>query len=382
MERWIEVLSYANLVGAIHAIGQATLLWCVRRGARRGNRIMAVFLVLLAFGMCHGVASLLGLYGRYPWFAVLMATLPLLYGPFFFFYVRAVTNLTHTWRRRDALHGAAFLLGLAVYAVAGTDAGNPNARPFRGIPGQPWHFVMVLATAQTVAYLRRIRQVLAQHEERVRDSCSTLDGVTLGWLRRRVATYGVIWATGIVAMAVFAFAPATLGLVSQAIFLLVAVNTFLTGYRAMLQPVFFSTENAEREARRYERSSLTPEDAERYEVRLLALMERERPFLDPDLTLPALARTLAVHPAHLSRVINERLGRNFFEFVNRYRVEAACQRLRQPQAAKQKLVTIAMESGFNSLATFNRVFKDLTGRTPSAYRRHPDPERAENAPSA
>ncbi len=370
MERWTEVLSYVNVAGAVHALGQAVVLWCVRRGARRGNRIMAVLLVLLALGMCHGVATLLGVYDRWPWLAVLLGTLPLLYGPLFFFYVRAVTNPSAGWRRGDALHGAPFVLGLGVYLVSGMH----GARLVHAIPVEPWHVVFLLATAQTVAYLRSIRRMLRRHEEVVRDSCSTLDRVTLGWLRWRVRVYGVIWAAGIGGMAVFAFAPAALGLVGQLVFLLVAVNTFLTGYRAMLQSVFFRAEDVGHRAGRYERSSLTPEDAERHEARLLALMERERPFLDPDLTLPALAGALGVHPAHLSRVINERLGRNFFEFVNRYRVEAACQRLRRREAAKEKLFTIAIGSGFNSLATFNRVFKELTGRTPSDYRRHPNVE--------
>jgi AraC-like DNA-binding protein len=381
VERWTEVLSDVNLVGAVHALGQAVLLWCVRRGARRGNRIMAVFLVLLAFGMSHGVASRIDAYERWPWLALLMATLPLLYGPLFFFYVRALTTPGLPWRRQDALHGVPFLLGLAVYLVPGTPWSG-DARLVHAIPVERWHAVLLLATAQTVAYLRGIRAMLRRHEATVRDSCSTSDKVTLGWLRWRVRVYGIIWAAGILGLAVFAFAPATVALVSQMTFALVAANTFLAGYRAMLQPVFFITENAERQAGRYERSSLTPEDAARHEARLLALMARERPFLDPDLTLPALARALGVHPAHLSRVINERLGRNFFEFVNRYRVEAACQRLRRPEGEKEKLITIAIGSGFNSLATFNRVFKELTGRTPSAYRRHPDPERAEDATSA
>jgi hypothetical protein len=69
VEYWIAVLSYLNLAGAVHALGQATLLWCVRRGVRRANRIMAAFLGMLALGMCHGLASRLGVYDRWPWFA-------------------------------------------------------------------------------------------------------------------------------------------------------------------------------------------------------------------------------------------------------------------------------------------------------------------------
>jgi AraC-like DNA-binding protein len=235
----------------------------------------------------------------------------------------------------------------------------------------PWHVVFLLATVQTIAYLWRIRAMLRRHEEVVRSLCSTVDTITLGWLRWRISAYGIIWAVGIVIMGTFAFAPLVLSYASQIVFFLAAMNTFLTGYRAMLQPIFYTPEEAKRSVPRYERSSLTAEDAKQHETRLLALMERDRRFLDPNLSLPALAKELNVQPAHLSRIINERLGRKFFEFVNHYRVEAARQRLAHPHAAREKLISVALESGFNSLATFNRVFKDLTGRTPSDCRRHP-----------
>lgn len=372
MEYWTAVLSYLNLAGAIHALGQAVLLLCVRRGPRRANRIMAAFLGLLAVGMGHGVASELGVYDRWPWFALLMGTLPLLYGPLFFFYVRAITNPDTRLVARDALHAVPFLVGLGAYVLARIAAWAPDGRLIRPLPLMPWHVVVLMATVQTVAYLSRVRAMLRRHEDLVRSSCSTVDAVTLSWLRWRIAAYGVIWAAGIGAISVFAFAPRAIGLASQIVFLLVAINTFLTGYRAMLHPIFFVPEEAGPPTARYARSSLTAEDADRHEVRLLAWMERERPFLDPNLTLPGLARALDLQPAHLSQIINERLGRNFFEFVNQYRVGSARDRLARPEAAREKLITVALESGFNSLATFNRVFKDLTGRTPSDYRRHPD----------
>jgi AraC-like DNA-binding protein len=182
--------------------------------------------------------------------------------------------------------------------------------------------------------------------------------------------YALIWAAAIVMMAAVAFEPRALGLASQLVFFLVALNTFVTGYRAMLQPIFFGPDEPTAPSRRYERSNLTPENAARYKAHLLALMERDKPFLDPEITLPGLAQALEVPPAHLSRIINELMGQNFFEFINRYRVEAARRRLATRGAAGEKLITVALECGFNSLSTFNRVFKDLAGRTPSDYRRH------------
>jgi AraC-like DNA-binding protein len=370
---WTGVLSYVNFAGAIHALAQASLLWVVRRGNRRANRTMAAFLVVLAIGMSHGVAERAGLYQAWPALGLLMGTLPLLYGPLFYFYVRAVTDRESRWTPVDALHGVPFVVGIAAYAIFFAWRWGPQfgSGAIDSVIRAPWQVVLVLTTVQTIVYVRRIRDSLSRHSDVVKSSYSTLDKVTLGWLRQRLTIYAVIWASGIVMMGAVAFEPRALGVASQSVFLLVALNTFATGYRAMLEPIFFGPDAPAGPVRRYERSNLTPENAAVLKARLLTLMEHDKPFLDPELTLPALAEVLGVQPAHLSRVINELLKQNFFEFINRYRVESARQRLAARSAMGEKLITVALECGFNSVSTFNRVFKDLAGRTPSDYRRHP-----------
>ena len=88
---------------------------------------------------------------------------------------------------------------------------------------------------------------------------------------------------------------------------------------------------------------------------------------DPDLTAPRLARLLGTNGTYLSRAFNEGLGRNFNEVVNRLRVEAVQDELRRPGPGRD-LLPIALDAGFNSKASFNRVFKRLVGVTPSAFR--------------
>ena len=67
----------------------------------------------------------------------------------------------------------------------------------------------------------------------------------------------------------------------------------------------------------------------------------------------------------LSRVINSGFGQNFNDYVNEYRVREAERRLRDPRFRHYTLLAVALESGFNSKSTFNRVFKKLRGATPS-----------------
>lgn len=99
--------------------------------------------------------------------------------------------------------------------------------------------------------------------------------------------------------------------------------------------------------------------------KLLALMAAEQPWLEPELTLTELAQRLRTTPNVLSKIINAGCGQNFNDFVNTYRVQEARRKLADPRFAHYSLVGVALESGFNSKSTFNRVFKKLLGQAPS-----------------
>jgi AraC-like DNA-binding protein len=370
---WIKLLSYINLAGAIHALIQSLVLFFTRKGPRRANRIMAIFLLAVAIGMANGIFSLLGLYEMSPALVILMGSVALAFGPLFYFYIRAMTIEDRRWTPTDVLHGVPFLLGILAY---GTHLKSPaGGTASAGIIGwavrYPWLVVTILSTFQTVVYVTSVIRLLRAHSKKIKSTYSTIDRINLAWLRRRLAVYAAIWTIALVMIAVVGFESRALGLFMQIIAFLTALNIFATGYRAMRQSEIVLGPSEARPGRRYERSSLTPESAGLYKKRLLDLMEREKSFLDPEITLPKLAQALEMPVAHLSRVINERFSRNFYEFINHYRVEEAKRKLAGPDASRDKLITVALDCGFNSLATFNRVFKELAGRTPSDYRKNP-----------
>lgn len=103
--------------------------------------------------------------------------------------------------------------------------------------------------------------------------------------------------------------------------------------------------------------------------KLLALMAEEQPWLEPELTLTEVAKRLRITPGLLSKVINSGCGQNFNDFVNAYRVQEAQRLLADPRFAHYSLVGVALESGFNSRSTFNRVFKKVVGQAPSELTR-------------
>ncbi|TFG80887.1 MAG: helix-turn-helix domain-containing protein [Chrysiogenales bacterium] len=120
--------------------------------------------------------------------------------------------------------------------------------------------------------------------------------------------------------------------------------------------------------KKYATSALTDAVACEVEQRLLALMEKEEAWLDPDLTLKKLAEMLHIHPNYLSQIMNERLGRSARDFINTYRIAAAERMLLDPKQKKKTILEIAFETGFYSKSVFNSAFKKFNDQSPQEYR--------------
>lgn len=118
---------------------------------------------------------------------------------------------------------------------------------------------------------------------------------------------------------------------------------------------------------RYANSKLSEADSCAIDQRLMEHMEQNKPYLDNQLSLRQLADCLDVNTNYLSQVINEQHGKNFFEFINEYRVDALKEKLEQPENRQFTILSLAFECGFNSKTTFNTAFKRITGFTPSQY---------------
>ena len=98
-------------------------------------------------------------------------------------------------------------------------------------------------------------------------------------------------------------------------------------------------------------------------------METDELYLNPNLNLNMLAQHTGIVQKIISAVLNQHLHKSFNEFVNEYRVEAFKERVLRPDFDQLTIAGIAMECGFNSQATFQRTFKQITGSSPSAFRK-------------
>ncbi|MCP5501723.1 MAG: AraC family transcriptional regulator [Leptospiraceae bacterium] len=120
---------------------------------------------------------------------------------------------------------------------------------------------------------------------------------------------------------------------------------------------------------KYSKQSITSSDKKRYLHKIKDYMEKEKPYLFDEISLQELSDKLLIPVHHLSITINSELNQNFFQFISLYRVEEAKKMLSDTDRKDDTILNIAFASGFSSKASFNKAFKEITGLTPSEYRK-------------
>ncbi|HEX8638643.1 MAG TPA: AraC family transcriptional regulator, partial [Pyrinomonadaceae bacterium] len=201
------------------------------------------------------------------------------------------------------------------------------------------------------------------------ENYSDTEKIKFDWLRNFLYVFTFVLVAG----AVFDFADSfvfNLSYIQYFYFeLILACVTYylaLAGYlrSETLELNFTATDSAESDRRK---TLLSENELENLKAKLQKLMTAEKPYLNPQLTLNDLAKELGVNSAVLSYAINSGFGVNFNDFINEYRIGEVKTRLQNGAAKNLTLLAIALDSGFNSKATFNRAFKKITGVSPKEF---------------
>jgi AraC-like DNA-binding protein len=406
---WLHLVA---LLGAIQGVFLAAVL-AGKQSNRTANRLLAVTMLAFSIGLATVVYHAAGLEQVFPHFFGAAHPLPFLYGPLIYLYAVTAADRSRRLTRRDALHLVPFLAtvvtGLPIYMMSGADKialyhrlQNGEVPLLIGI-ATPLKLISGVAYAViTIVFLRR-------HRERVKDSYSSVERVSLRWLVWLGAAAAGIWALAVAFELLESTGIMRIARSDDFIALAIAVLVYGIGYMGLRQPEVFRYETAEHrvpaelraveppaprteptasepesaeprglaglqmagqetDAPRYERSGLTDREAERLEDALMTLMDRDRPWRDSELTLADLADRLSTTPHKVSEVLNAQIGQTFYDFVNGYRVREVQRRIAAGDAQRLKMLALALDAGFASKSTFNVVFKKHTSQTPSDYR--------------
>ncbi|MBP8082110.1 MAG: AraC family transcriptional regulator [Spirochaetes bacterium] len=145
--------------------------------------------------------------------------------------------------------------------------------------------------------------------------------------------------------------------------IMISVIVYASGYIGIKQPEILEYIESVRK-KKYEKTAIPHEKVLMYEKELEEAVSRQF-FLDPDISLSSLSKEIGIHSYQLSQIINTK-GMNFYEYVNRLRVEYA-KRIIAANPDSVNITRIAYDSGFNSISAFNSAFRKFSGITPSEF---------------
>jgi AraC-like DNA-binding protein len=228
--------------------------------------------------------------------------------------------------------------------------------------------------SQTLYYSLASYIRIRKHKKAILLFLSQTGEVDLTWLERIIAVLFLI-----IIMVIFyniAFSLESLNLFMNLIILLVI---FDVAFHSMKQKEIFPFSNASREEiislneesdiEEIKKKIVSDEELVQLKSQLNQFMINRKIYLDPDLNLVKLADMFATNPHRLSYIINSGFNKNFFNFINYYRVEEAKSLLLNPKMDQYSILGIAFESGFNSKTSFNNTFKKITGLTPTDFKK-------------
>lgn len=149
--------------------------------------------------------------------------------------------------------------------------------------------------------------------------------------------------------------------------ILLSLFLLTLGFIAYVYPPFFEVPKLETPPQAKE--EFQQYDDQKELKRLIVLFEEDKIYQKPRLSLSELAQKLKLPTRYLSYLINSYHHTNFRNFVNHYRVQEVLAKMQNGKDKHKTLLGIALESGFNSKSSFNQIFKNITGKTPSDYQK-------------
>nr|WP_299338741.1 helix-turn-helix domain-containing protein [Allomuricauda sp.] len=367
------------MMGYLHAasIGLAVFIIALILG-KRNRSVSDHFLVLWLFVLTVNFVSVFLLNTKHGEFVVWEQLLfefseasIFIHGPILYFYTLSLTTFSFELNPKIGLHAIPFLIAFSLL----------TAPIFydEGVNFQLRNSLLICKMISLLVYVILVLRILFAHKKNVDDIFSNTEEKHLTWLFLVALGVLCLWTIAVVSLfldrVMYLKIPQYGGLLTN---IASSIFLFVIGYFGVKQPSLFveyskkvSTYRLEKEntKSKYEKSGLTEKQAIAIHRKTVELMNHEKSYLNPELTLYSLAAQLQVLPNHLSQAINSIEKKNFFDFINYYRIHEVKKCLESNEKGQLTLLGIAFECGFNSKTSFNRTFKKTEGMTPSEFRK-------------
>ncbi len=391
MDEIIQIILY---VGAVQGLLLSVFLFSIRIN-RLSNRLLGLLTLLWGMFLFTFALQEEGLYIRFPHLLKVIYQFLFLFFPLLYLQVKYLLSHHNKFEKTDLFHFLPFILSILFYIDFYLQTGEDKIYLIRNRTEyyQILQFIgdEVIAL-QGIIYSFLSLKLIRSYRKKIKEFESTLDKSIIRVLYIGISLNLFSWIIGIIGLHLeylhiktgvdlFAFA-----------YLVLVLFIYIISYTAVKSPEIFKLDfgvlrdnfiriknldkasngssldiQVIKEPHVISEPTSSDPSLTSLNERLITCMQNEKPFLNPELTLPELANLLEIPRNKLSRIINQLHKKNFYEFVNQFRIEEVKQLMSDPSNKHFKLISLAYDAGFNSKASFFRIFKQLTDLTPSEY---------------
>ncbi|HLO58472.1 MAG TPA: helix-turn-helix domain-containing protein [Bacteroidales bacterium] len=382
----LKAFQYFAIAGFLNALLLSALLIANKR-----NHVAKVYMILLVilttFQTLLNAFDTKEFFLAYPHLSKISWLIPSLFGPLTYLFTLKLCSANPLFKKSDLLHFMPFLVYLVVllpWYIRPASYKREYLADFELAREDDFGFLNQFSILIILVYLVITLLYLKNFRIRISNTFSEISKKRVEWMS--VFSWGVLIVLFVSALGFYGhkWSIPVLDAIYHYNYILIVLLVYWIGYKSLLQPVIFDVtapeaveiiegnqgdQGDDTPVKRYYKSGLGDEQAEALYLQLIAYMKKNKPYLEPEINIFQLANRMNIKKHHLSLVINEKAGMNFFDFINSFRVEEIKQRMINGSGKNLTLLGIAFESGFNSKATFNNAFKKFTGTTPTGFQK-------------
>lgn len=367
------------------------VLFCILLICKTGDRfkisnlLLGTILLLISIKIAYWMLGFAGWYDSHDTYTSFMFYFPFnticLIGPLIYFYFLSATNQNFKFEKRHSFHlclpiiWAVVILGkLSLDYILHYPFPNTPFTQF-GTKGplaeiDKTMLFNLVSYCSLIYYLFLTFKSFNAYKQYANQNLSSLENLDFVWLRNILLAL----ASGLVLMFIYQIVNWITPLTYKAdwySYLFLGLLVYYLGIKGYMfqgstKPALYFNQTVKDDSDQANEVKVF-EDLPIHMKELTQLLDQQKPYLISELTLSQLAAMMSLNAGLLSKVINMGYNLNFNDFINGYRINEVLSRISEQQHKKVTLLGIALDSGFNSKATFNRAFKKQTGKTPVEY---------------
>lgn len=366
----LQTLSPLFYLAGIFIACFSSFLIAGKRKKVMADYLLAVWFLIIGIHLIFFVLFFSGIYVKFPYFLGYEVFLPFIHGPMLYLYVLNLTGRklgTKTW----------FLHSVPVFIVFLIMSGLLMKSPWERLViyqngGNEYKllstilkYLMIFSGA---LYVGLSLFAMRKYRKELSDQYSNTEKMNMNWLYYLIIGMALIWIAVMIRNDILIFSMVVL-------FILVAAYFGIS--RVGILNLAAESENIEEkeviddpsEIIKYQKTFPGDDAIQEVYEKLMNIMEQEKLYKDPELSLNHVAQLLNVHPNILSQTINTLEQKNFYDYINRQRIEEFKRIACLPENQKFTILSLAFESGFNSKTSFNRNFKKYMNCSPREFLR-------------